>query len=656
MALPPGFTIDKPQEQPKSGLPPGFKVDQSSEGDSESDGSVRAGIEDFLQGVNTGIAGDVVGVGQLARHVLPDSLTNWIANSRAGQRLSEMAQQPSKGWAGTAGNLAGAALPFVLTPGLKAAEGWGPASRVLTRSTIPAATQPVDPNDPDYWGTKALQTAIGTGAGELLHGLSSLGGRALSNIKNSRAAQSLRDLVLDINRQIRDENVGRQTAFEGRRDRVEGINERIKARNTGIDERFQGEQERQRQQTHLQRQAVQAAKQAQDAVPGQVTQRWWQEALAPIGEQARAPRTNTPEASAQVRRIVGDRLNQIRGQMRIGRDDAGFRTDIDGIRDRIEARLSNQGIRDQWAYTPEQRFDAQGNELPPTAVQLARQQHSVWSKFVEQPLENLPELSGRQMADYVSRLGDLAEQYARRAMSAPQAERPELEAISQGLRQVVDVVDRRGVSDPEMATQLASAKRAYHLWSIGNSAVDITGTMTPRNITRAWMRRQGGPANYGAEMDSGNPRYHHANAQLKQQLERARDLHETGPPPVTLPAPVPRPTTKWATIPAPRRPTPIQQGPLPPMPSRAAPSAGAQAAHAVGRKIVAHSLGGLPGVLLEPLATAAGRRLARSPTAARGLSEVGRAGPAAAVAGSQAVTPIPEIVVTAKRPKPEEQQ
>jgi len=614
---------------------------------------IRGGIEDFLRGINTGIAGDLVGAGQLARHMLPDQLTDPIAGSAFGRRMSEMAEQPDRGVAGAAGNLFGGVVPTLAIPGGPTAKGlWPLVARMLTRSTLPAAIQPVDQNDPHYWGTKALQTGFGTAAGEALQGLGSLGTRAIKSIKDSQAAKSLSDFAERINQQIRRDNIDRQLTFEGRRDRVEGINQRIDQRNTAIQDRFDQAKDARAQQDYQRQVAAQTAQRARDAIPAIETLKWWREALTPTGDQALAPTAVTPEASAQVRKIVGDRLTNVRQQMLVNPNDAGFRNEIAGIREQVHDQLSNQAMRDQWAFEPERQFDSQGNPKAPSKGDVTRQQNSVWGKFVEQPLAELQYLSGRELSDYSSRLGDLAEQYARRAATAPQAERPELEAISGGLRQVVDVIDRHGTSDPALLKQLTDAKRGYHLWSIGNGSTTVEkgGVMTPGGIAREWAGRQG-DAPYGAEMIQGHPQYHPENARLKRGLEQARLAHGDTPLPAEPRQPIPRPTTKWSQVPLPKRPTPIKEAPAPKPSAATPPSALRTGAGRLGRGLVAAHFGGPAGLVMEPFITAAAKRAARSPRAANVLSKTGNLGPAAAVGIGQT---IPEIVVHAKRPRPEE--
>lgn len=616
--LPPGTTTTPPA------LPPGTTTEPDTQNGS-SDPAYNP-VEDFVHGLSSGVAGDIVGAGQLVRHVLPDNLTNLIANSRLSQGLEREAQRPSQGIAGEVGSFLGSTAPFMVAPELSAARGWGPAARVMTRSTIPAALQPVNPNDPDYWRTKAVQTGAGTVAGEALHGLGSLGARALRSIRNTQFFKSLSDMVEDINRQIRDENATRQTRYQTRRDRTQNINQRIQTRNEAIGERYQQAQDAQRQQAYQQRLIAQQTRERQAAVPQNTTRQWWRETLASIGEQARTPDTVGPESSAQVQRIIGTRLNELHNQMSLSTD-TNFGT---VLRDRVAGTLNAANRRD-W--------------------------NQMFSEAVSQPLmKNHGRLNGQQLHDLTSDLGNRIEELSRRIRSEdmPESRRTDLTRMRNALRNVADAVEDQATGTPEVKAQLQQARRAYNLWSIGNgaTAAERGGEMTPGRIAREWAGRQGDAA-YGAEMNRGSPRYHPENARLKTWLESQRQLHETGPAPAAPQPPVPRPTTKWSEIPLPRKPVPVKQGPMPPPPPRPERSPGAEAVKAVGRKLVAGHLGGLPGVIMEPLATAGARRLARSPTVARGLSQAGRAGPVAAVGASQS---IPEIVVTAPRYRSGEDQ
>lgn len=604
-------------------------------------GDIRTGAENFLQGVNTGLAGDVVGAGQLAGYVLPKAITDPIANSTIGRKLSETANRPTPGIAGGAGNLVGAGLPFLIQPEL----GIGAAARgvpyigralktlwdIVRTSTIPSAVQPA--NSP---GERARNIAIGTGVGVPLHFGGQAAGRQLEKWANQRAAGRAYDASREAAQQARQ-------AAEDRAAKVGRVNQSIDSRNKALTGNYRQAQAGRAQQTYQDRVVAQAAQRARDAIPATETLNWWREALTPIGEQGRAPTAVTPQATAQVRRIIGDRLTNVRSQMLINPADAGFRDEIDGIRREVDGQLSNQGMRDQWAFEPEQRFDAQHNPIEPSRGDTTRQQNSVWSKFVEQPLANIQYLSGQQLSDYSSRLGDLAEQYARRAATAPQAERPELEAISRGLRRVVDVADRHGTSDPALLKQLTDAKRSYMLWSIGNgsTAAEKGGEMTPGRIAREWARRQG-DASYGAEMDPGHPRFHPENARMKHRLELARQAHEETPQPVA-PQPPLRPPSQRPQIPLPK---------IPKVPPERTVD---QRLPAAGGHVVQHATTALTG----------------SPTAgriARGIYHYGGRGAARPVLGATkgvgAVTPgvvggaakIPEIVVTAPRYRPNEEK
>jgi hypothetical protein len=603
---------------------------------------IRGGIEDFLRGINTGIAGDIVGAGQLARHMLPDQMTDPIAGSAFGRRLSEMANAPTPGVSGFLGNIAGAGLPFIVQPEL----GIGAAARsvpfigkllkplwdIFRSGTLPAALQPTSPQTAqkpgEFWKEKATQAGIGTALGTA----GKLADIPLQKWAGQRAANKAYNATRDAAQQARD-------AAQDKAVKTGRVNQLIDRRNQALIGQYRQAQGTRAQQTYQDRVTSQTAQRARDAIPAIETLRWWREALTPTGDQALAPTAVTPEASAQVRKIVGDRLTNVRQQMLVNPNDVGFRNEIAGIREQVHDQLSNQAMRDQWAFEPERQFDSQGNPKAPSKGDVTRQQNSVWGKFVEQPLAELQYLSGRELSDYSSRLGDLAEQYARRAATAPQAERPELEAISQGLRQVVDVIDRHGTSDPALLKQLTDAKRGYHLWSIGNRATTVEkgGEMTPGSIAREWARRQGDAA-YGAEMIQGHPQYHPENARLKQGLERARQAHETTPP-AAPPQPPLRPPAQWRNIPLPKLPKmPPERTPDERMPSIVG--------HGLGHVVTALSGSPTAGRVAREVVRYGGRGIGRPV-----LGGVRAAGtPVAAAVGGK----IPEIIVTAKRPRPEE--
>lgn len=82
--------------------------------------SIGQGAVGFARGVGRGLAGDVVGAGQLAATVLPQSVTAPVATSAPGQAISRFANAPSSGVAETAGRVVGGALPFVVQPELGA--------------------------------------------------------------------------------------------------------------------------------------------------------------------------------------------------------------------------------------------------------------------------------------------------------------------------------------------------------------------------------------------------------------------------------------------------------------------------------------------------------------------------------------------------------
>lgn len=89
-------------------------------------------------GVVRGLAGDVYGAGQIAGAVLPKSITDPVATSRAGQAVKRFATTPSTSSGEKIGRAVGAALPFVLQPEL----GAGAIGDAAIMGALGGAVQP----------------------------------------------------------------------------------------------------------------------------------------------------------------------------------------------------------------------------------------------------------------------------------------------------------------------------------------------------------------------------------------------------------------------------------------------------------------------------------------------------------------------------------
>lgn len=135
---------------------------------------------DFLRGLNKGVAGDIVGAGQILRNVLPSALTNAVTQSAPGQRITQTANQPTQGIAGTVGNFVGGAAPTLAIPG----SGLGAIADAAIGGAVGGGLQPTKSGS---LGSHALGAGAGAGLGAIG---GSLGGTA--------AQQAVRSLGIRI--------------------------------------------------------------------------------------------------------------------------------------------------------------------------------------------------------------------------------------------------------------------------------------------------------------------------------------------------------------------------------------------------------------------------------------------------------------------------
>lgn len=174
--LPAGFTHDDPP-------PTGFTADQPGSEESAPGGwrgAVRSTAEDFLRGLNAGAAGDVVGAGQIAANVLPSWMTGPVARSSPAQSMTNWANTPTPGVAGTVGRGVGAAAPFMAMP----ATGLGAMADAAIGGGLAGGIQPTPSGSLAEHGIGALAGAATGGA------FGALGGTA--------AQQAMRDLGIRI--------------------------------------------------------------------------------------------------------------------------------------------------------------------------------------------------------------------------------------------------------------------------------------------------------------------------------------------------------------------------------------------------------------------------------------------------------------------------
>lgn len=469
-------------------------------------------------GVGQGLLDPIEGGVQLLEHApyIGGAVSAAIPSGlREGAR--RFRQRAEASTAGEIGEVAGNILPFLFQPELGLARGLaavpkigkalGFGGRVLERGTLPAALEPVDTSQGgDFASQKLAQTAVGTVLGT--------GGEAVASTLGRAGA-----------RQATQQAAAQKAASEHAA--------ALQAHQTASLARAS-------EQT-----ARQTAATTKAGVPGETTLRWQQETLNRIGLGGQAPTQVTPEASARVQKLVGDRLNQIVGRMRLDPTDPAFTETINTIRDETSRVLPESAQRGWYREAPTE--DLPGLILDPTTGRpLARRTRAGlgeppkatgdFVKTVMEPLEK-GELSGRSLTDYISRLGARAEELARKARTVPQDKRAELYAQSNALRQIEDAVIGHAAGDPADKTALEAARKAYSMWSIGNEAgrASQAGVMTPARLIQTISRRMG-EARYKQALADPN----HPDHAILQYLQSQLGRHSAALPPVRAASAVPR--------------------------------------------------------------------------------------------------------------------
>ena len=482
-------------------------------------------------GVGQGVLNIPEGAAQLAEHLpyvggavrsmIPQALRDWAKNY---QRRAEAST------AGRVGEFAGNVLPFLFQPELGIASRAatlgripGFLGRVFERATLPSVAEPVTPKpqgDDDYWQQKGKQALIGTAIGTPLEAIAS-GGAALTGRRVARE----------------------QAADQAVRDAASEYGAKVQAHETGTLERA------------AEQQAAKDAKEAKKAIPEQTTLRWYKETLDRIGLGDQAPTEVSPAASARVQKLVGDHRNEILNRMELNSGDPKFNEQINTIRDETMRDLPESAQTKFYKPPPEQDLASPiidpttGKPFPRATRVLGTPGKSTgdWVKTVMEPLAK-GNLRGRELSDYISKLGARAEDLAKSARQRPQDERAEMYAMSNALRQVADAVVGHAAGSPEDKLALEAANRAYTMWSIGNDAGRAAqgGVMTPRQLIQTASRRMG-EARYKQALD--NPR--HPDNPIYQHLENQRKRMAEPPPQVRPATAVPKHPGQFRGPPAP---------------------------------------------------------------------------------------------------------
>lgn len=230
------------------------------------------------------------------------------------------------------------------------------------------------------------------------------------------------------------------------------------------------------------------------ATPDNVTSSWWRSVMRIIDRENLTPNRLGSEASAAVRRHVGDALNDIRSQMNLP-----FRRlpDLDAARNAISNNM----------YGPfQQRF----GDLYHTYV---------YTPLADALARGIP-MSGRTLADYVSGITDAAQEIYRAAVQNPNADSAGMFQVARGMRDMVRTIEHyASEANPSLRPLLTEAKRAYNLWSIGDAVATAGrgGAASAKQFLDAWTKRLGSStANLGNLTG--------ANAALRDWLEQANKM------------------------------------------------------------------------------------------------------------------------------------
>lgn len=270
---------------------------------------------------------------------------------------------------------------------------------------------------------------------------------------------------------------------------------------------------------------------AKAAVPADTTSNWWQRTLAQIGVTDPAATRAAPATGAKVRDIVGGHLNQIMEGMNLDRDDPALLEHLADIRNEVERSLP-ENERAGWYHEPP---PPELNPLlmhPTTGKPLERTTRGVREKAPEPPSgtfyrtviaplkQGSGPLTGRDLTNYISRIGARAEELAKEAATVPRERRVILQAQADALRNVEDAIIGHAAGSAEQKTALETARRAYFMWAIGNDAARASrnGVATPAQLINSMTRRMRGEARYEQALNDPASPYHDTVNWLQGQL------------------------------------------------------------------------------------------------------------------------------------------
>lgn len=574
----------------------------------------------FIKAVPQGIIGIPEAIYQYAEHLAPNYVPHpghWADPLRRYQKESEST------WGGLAGETVGNVAGFVA--GGEVADALGLANRARAVITSPAwrtwlstigQSQIAQPTQGDDFWTQKGESAF------LAHLLGRIFGRGGQQAEHDVAVKTNADIDKENMAAIEATKKANREAATAHTQTVKTEAEQHKALSEAQEQFHQQQREPQVQaaqteteqhralseaQQQFQQQQRDAAQRAADAlsqrteaalearrgqiaaqreVPGSTTQGWWDRTLAQIGVRDPAVTRAGPATGAKVRDIVGGRLNRIMEDMHLDPNDPAFTQHINEIRDEVLKSLPKDEQAGWFHKPPEPEL----NPLlvhPTTGQPLERTTRGVREKAPEEPsgtfystvmapLSKGP-MTGRELTNYVSRIGARAEQLAKEAAQTPGPRRTVLQAQADALRNIEDAVIGHAAGTAEQKTALESARRAYFMWAIGNDAARASrgGIASPDQLISSMTRRMRGEARYEQAVNDPASPYHDTVNWLQAQ----RDAHKAPVPSEAdvrraqgRPPPIPPRTPTPIPPPAPRRIPPPKPTPIPPPAPRSAAS------------------------------------------------------------------------------------
>jgi hypothetical protein len=612
--LPPGFTAG---ETPKDTAPPRSGLDRIL-------GSIPLPMfpagQDYLGGVSAGMTQLGTQAGKLIEDIFGVPLSRYVP--QAVQEEQRRAAENAPAGSQLQGNIG----PFLMMPEPAIIKGLSYAPRLLYRGGIPGALQPTDA-DPSKGQTVRGQTAVnaatGMGVAEALRivglGLGKgaawlrnlppsgqeLYQRALRTVRdwNYARSQQLEEHAAEVAKQRAAHETARQAAIDAVKGRAAdiktearehaaatayakslhdaaaqsaklagetagtGYKSDVAGREAIHDMAVQAAKETQRAATEEQAATTEATKGAIEAIPMRTTQTWWREALKPLGMEDQAPAELNRETSRTVQDKIGGALNRIRGQMVF--DTTPLTSNYAGTLAKLDAVESHTA-----------------NSLDPSALP---EWQRTYKKFVSDRLGG--RMTGSDLADYISQIGKEA-QRMRLSAAGGATNAPQLYRMADGLMDTIEQIEgASAVPNRAIRSQLAAAKRAYHLWSIGDEATSAGGTTpyeaTPGRIAAVWERRRGGsPARYAADTHPDDARLQNwltaqqraMGAEVKPEAVPYQGPGAFVPPPAPAAPPGPGPyvpprfkSTLPAATPTPEEKVALQKFQPPPKPPPATP-------------------------------------------------------------------------------------